>query len=174
MRPIHEIIVHCSATKTNWMSGHSIAAKIREIRRWHVQGNGWSDIGYHFLIDRDGSVGAGRGLERTGAHVKGHNTGTIGICLIGGHGASSLDEPSDHFTIAQMNALRRKIEDLRKQFPDIRRVSGHNQYAAKGCPGFRVDDWYLKPPAPPANEVPPSRSVLEVIVDAIRAWRGRK
>ena len=88
MRPIDEIIVHCAATRPDWWKSKSLGQKIAEVRRWHTAappvGRGWSDAGYHFLIDRNGRVGPGRPLERIGAHVVGHNTGTIGICLFGG------------------------------------------------------------------------------------------
>lgn len=142
MRPITEIIIHCSATRPEWMERFPIAKKVEEIRRWHVQGRGWRDIGYHFLIDRDGRVAKGRPVDQVGAHVQGHNTGTIGVCLIGGHGSSERDKFSDHFTAAQEKALQKLLADLMKAHPDARRISGHNQYAAKACPGFNVPDWY--------------------------------
>ena len=147
MRPIEEIIVHCSATRPEWMQGQTLWAKRQEIKRWHVEGNGWKDIGYHWLIDRDGQTVAGRPVEHVGAHVRGHNTGTIGVCLIGGHGSSEKDQFPEHFTPAQDKALRGMIAGLRKQFPAIAKVSGHNEYAAKACPGFNVRDWLLQKPA---------------------------
>lgn len=116
-------------------------AKVREIDRWH-KANGWSGIGYHFFVDRDGTVADGRPLERIGAHVQGHNTGTIGICLAGGHGSAKSDQFSANFTQEQDKALRKLVTDLRKQYPSIKIVSGHNQYASKACPGFYVPEWY--------------------------------
>lgn len=144
MRPLAEIIIHCSATRPNWMSESRVNRKIDEMRRWHVQGNGWRDIGYHFAIDRNGDTGIGRPIGEVGAHVRGHNTGTIGICLLGGHGASADDQFSDHFTQAQDSALRDLIDELKRDFPTINRVTGHNEYAAKACPGFRVNLWLPK------------------------------
>jgi hypothetical protein len=76
------------------MAGPPLAEKIAEIRRWHVQQRGWRDIGYHWVIDRDGAVAPGRKETEVGAHVEGHNRGTIGICLLGGYGASA-DDPYD-------------------------------------------------------------------------------
>ena len=142
MRPINEVIVHCSATRPQWMRDAGTAAKVAEIRRWHVQDNGWRDIGYHFVIDRDGTVARGRPVERTGAHTKGKNTGTIGVCLIGGHGSAATDKFEEHFSWQQHKALGALLVDLRNQFPTITRVSGHNQYAQKACPGFNVPSWY--------------------------------
>ena len=135
--PVTEIIVHCSATRPDWMKDATSTAKVDEIRRWHVQDRGWRDIGYHWIIDRDGTVKPGRPENQIGAHVAGHNTGTLGVCLIGGHGSSERDQFSEHFTPAQNKALRTLI-DLIETRATIKRVSGHNQYAAKACPGFNV------------------------------------
>ena len=78
MRKIRKIIIHCSATK----EGQDIDAK--EIKKWHVEGNGWSDIGYHYVIKLDGTVEEGRPIERSGAHTLNHNHDSIGVCYIGG------------------------------------------------------------------------------------------
>ena len=148
MRKITEIIVHCAATRPEWMEGQSVNAKRDEIRRWHVDGNGWNDIGYHYLIDRDGQVARGRALETQGAHTSGHNANSIGICLVGGHGSSVNDAFSDNFTDAQDQALRVLINELQVRIPGIKKVSGHNDYtAAKACPGFKVSRWLANKPA---------------------------
>jgi len=141
MRHLSEVIVHCSATRPNWMDGHSTEAKVDEIRRWHISGNGWSDIGYHYVIDRDGTVAKGRPLARTGAHTRGRNRDTVGICLIGGHGSASTDSFSDNFTSEQDEALRNLLTSLMQTYDTISKVSGHNQYAPKACPGFSVPEW---------------------------------
>lgn len=145
MRPIDEIVVHCADTRPDWWMSKSLGQKIAEVRRWHTTppplGRGWSDVGYHFLIDRDGRTAKGRLLGRVGAHVLGHNHGSIGICLFGGHGAAATDRFQDHFTPEQDDALRTLIAQLRQNH-SIDRVTGHNQYAAKACPGFSVPAWY--------------------------------
>ena len=140
MRALNSIVVHCSATRPNWMDGKSTAAKVREIRLWHTRDNGWSDIGYHIIIDRDGTVCAGRPMERVGAHTVGRNTGSVGVCLIGGHGAAATDRFDQHFTVSQDRALRAVLADLRRKYGNLA-VSGHNEHAAKGCPGFHVPTW---------------------------------
>lgn len=145
MRPINEIIIHCTATTPNWWADKSAQEKVDEVRRWHLD-RGWSDVGYHYLIDRSGQVVEGRPIERIGAHVKGHNTGTIGISLFGGHGSSAGDKFEDNFTEDQEQSLKRLIVDLRNRFPDIRKITGHNQYAAKACPGFSVPAWLDQKP----------------------------
>ena len=122
------------------MQGRSFADQVAEIRRWHVEGNGWRDIGYHHLIGRRGERAPGRPETAIGAHVIGRNQGTIGICLIGGHGSSERDRFADHFTQAQEKTLRDLIADIGSRTAiDI--VAGHNQYAAKACPGFQVPSW---------------------------------
>jgi N-acetylmuramoyl-L-alanine amidase len=145
MRKITEIIVHCTATRADWWAGKRTSDKVREIKRWHVQDRGWSDIGYHFLIDRDGTVAKGRDIARDGAHVQGRNVGTIGISLFGGHGSAETDQFGQHFTPQQDAALRNLIADLRKDYGNVP-VTGHNQYAAKACPGFNVPSWLAKRP----------------------------
>jgi hypothetical protein len=138
---VNEFAVHCSATRVNWMDGATLAAKVAEIKKWHVQpkphGNGWKDIGYHWIIDRDGSIMAGRPENVIGAGIENRNRGVIHACLIGGHGSSETDRFDRHFTAAQAKTLRDLIGQI-----NVRIVSGHNQYAAKACPGFNVPEWY--------------------------------
>lgn len=140
MRPINEIIIHCTATRKEWGEGLTPQKQVEEVRRWHMA-KGWSDVGYHYLITRDGTVVAGRPLDKVGAHTKGHNTNTIGISLFGGHEGASTDNFSDHFTAKQAAALLRLIGDLKAKFPEIKKISGHNEYAAKACPCFNVSSW---------------------------------
>lgn len=138
--PVTEIILHCADTRPEWMAGRPLVEKVAEIRRWHVQERGWRDIGYHWVIDRDGTVAPGRPETEIGAHVEGHNRGTIGICLLGGYGAKADDPFERNFTTAQASAVSRLIDEI-KDRTAIRDVSGHNDYAAKACPGFSVRRW---------------------------------
>lgn len=146
MRAITGIIIHCAATRPEWMQGRPVAEAIAEIRRWH-QDRGWSDIGYHFVINREGEIGEGRDIAKTGAHVQGHNTGTIGVCLLGGHGSAETDSFADNFTPEQDEALRGLLGKLRANYGPVP-VTGHNEYAAKACPGFQVREWLAEPPSP--------------------------
>ena len=140
MRPISEIIVHCTATRPEWMAASKTSDKVAEVRRWHIADRGWRDIGYHFLIDRDGTVAKGRPVDQVGAHVQGHNAGTIGVSLFGGHGSAATDKFAEHYTARQDQALRGLIAALTATYK-ITKVSGHNEYAAKACPGFNVPQW---------------------------------
>ena len=138
--PVREIILHCSATRPEWLGNASLATKVAEIRRWHMRDHGWRDIGYHWLIDLDGQRASGRPETEIGAHVVDHNRGTIGICLIGGFWADADDQFGDHFTSAQAQSLRSLVAEIRSR-TQITKVTGHNAYAAKACPGFRVAGW---------------------------------
>ena len=129
-RPINEIIIHCAATP----EGREVSVKT--IDSWHRQ-RGWSGIGYHYVVHLDGSISRGRPVHKTGAHVRGKNTGTIGICYVGGTAAHSVKVPKDTRTPAQKKALYNLTLDLAKMY-NVKKVSGHDQYANKACPSFSV------------------------------------
>jgi len=145
MRNIDTIIIHCAVTRPKWWEGKTSQEKVDEVRRWHVEDRGWSDIGYHYMIDRDGTVVEGRPLERAGAHARGHNASSVGICLFGGHGSSRNDAFDENFTTAQDAALRGLIQRLETRFT-IRKIIGHNEVSAKACPGFQVGPWLKDKP----------------------------
>jgi N-acetylmuramoyl-L-alanine amidase len=130
MRKIHTLIWHTSATR----EGQHVT--VDEIRDWHVLGNGWSDIGYHKVVYLDGSVHDGRPMTRVGAHVKNHNTGTLGYCYIGGVQRDGKT-PKDTRTAAQIKTMARLTREAVRLY-GIKRVAGHNEYAAKACPSFDV------------------------------------
>lgn len=138
--PVTEIVIHCSATRPTWFAKEGFQAKRAEIRRWHMQDRGWRDIGYHWLIDRDGSVLPGRAETVIGAGVEGHNRGVLHLCLIGGHGSAADDPFSRHFTAGQAFALKKLIAGISTR-TRITRISGHNEWARKACPGFGVPSW---------------------------------
>lgn len=127
MRNITELIIHCSATR----EGQDFTAA--DIRRWHVDGNGWSDIGYHFVIRLDGTIELGRPIAQVGAHTSGRNQNSIGICYVGG-----LDHnlrPKDTRTEAQKCAFCDLLRVLLRIFPHAT-IHSHHDFAAKDCPCF--------------------------------------
>lgn len=134
MRPINEIIVHCSATK------EGANFKAADIKRWHVQGNGWRDIGYHYVVDLDGTIEMGRPIDQNGAHTSGHNINTIGICYVGGLDLSG--KAKDTRTHAQKASIERLITALKICFPTIVKVSGHRDYNSTACPCFDAKSAY--------------------------------
>ena len=117
-----------------WKSVIGKDFSVEDIDRWHRQ-RGFNGIGYHFVIYRDGSIHAGRSKRQIGAHCKGHNTISIGICYIGG--LSTNGKPKDTRTAAQKASLRALVEQLQEEFP-LATVHGHNEFAAKACPCFDV------------------------------------
>ncbi len=129
-RPIDEIIIHCAATP----EGKDFT--VADIRAWHKQ-RGWSDIGYHYVVYRDGRVMEGRPIGQVGAHVSGHNTGTIGICYVGGVSADGKTA-KDTRTPDQRSSLLWLVMQLVALHRGVKKVSGHNEYAAKACPSFDV------------------------------------
>lgn len=141
MRQINEVIVHCTATRPNWNKEKSASDIVRIIRGWHTKERGWSDIGYHMVIHRDGTVAMGRPVERSGAHTKGRNKSSIGIALVGGFGSEAHDKFEEHYTDEQADALMQLLKDLRGLYPEIEEISGHNAYASKACPGFQIKEF---------------------------------
>ncbi|CAD7055361.1 N-acetylmuramoyl-L-alanine amidase [Pseudorhizobium halotolerans] len=133
MRTINEIIVHCTATP----AGRPVT--VTEINAWHLA-RGWSGIGYHRVIGLKGERWQGRPLDKIGAHCEGHNSSTIGVVYVGGV-LSDGRTPADTRTPAQKDALLAEILALRDRF-DIRKISGHNEYAAKACPSFDASAEY--------------------------------
>ena len=169
MRKINEIIVHASATKKGWWADKGVEAIRDEFRRWHKAKN-WSDIGYHFVIDTDGATAKGREVSVMGAHVKGRNRNSIGICLVGGFGGKKDGVFSDNFTPAQDAALRDLIGDLQASYPTIGKVSGHNEYANKACPCFNVSEWLTVKPV----EAKPNGLLQAIINIIIKLLSGGK
>lgn len=142
MRTIRCVILHCADTPPEWMAGKPLADKVAEIRLWHMSPpRRWSDIGYHYVVDRDGAVAPGRPESRVGAHTLGHNKDSIGVCLIGGRLSSPTDPPEKHFTARQLAETRRLVDALTLRYPGAT-VHGHNEFAARACPGFDARAWW--------------------------------
>jgi len=177
MRQINEIFIHCSATQPKWMASNSCQQKVEEIRRWHTD-KGWSDIGYHFVLDRQGDVCVGRPVERVGAHAKGHNKNSIGICLIGGFGSDADDKFEEHYTDLQRKALDNLIKDLTDRHSNAK-IRGHNEVSFKACPGFRVKE-YLDgqskakedPEKGSSNPTPSSPTLIDLLMGLLRKLIG--
>jgi N-acetylmuramoyl-L-alanine amidase len=132
MRKINKIIIHCSATREGQ---DNINAKT--IDRWH-KARGWNGIGYHYVILQNGTIEFGRPIEQVGAHCKGQNTGSIGICYIGGV-ESDGKTPKDTRTEAQKESMTVLFQLFERVNPDIM-VYCHNQFSSKACPSFKIED----------------------------------
>lgn len=135
------IVVHYSATA---VEEDVSAADIDSMHRKR----GFKEIGYHRFIRKDGTVEHGRDLSRpgrfeVGAHSKGENQRSIGICYEGGVRAGAPDAGFDSRTPAQTRALIAEIDALLERFPNAR-IEGHRDMpgAATQCPGFNVAEWW--------------------------------
>lgn len=146
MKNIKYLVVHCSATPASRDIGAA------EIRTMHLR-QGWRDIGYHFVIRRDGRVERGRPVTQPGAHVQGHNSHSLGICMVGGVKPNLQAECN--FTDAQFASLRQLLNELSTNYPDAK-VVGHRDLSpdrngdgkvtpgewVKACPTFDAGLWF--------------------------------
>ena len=132
------IVVHCADTPPSMDVGAA------EIRKWHVEGNGWADIGYHFVIRRNSAIEEGRPVDAIGTHVAGHNSNSVAICLVGGRKAGPGHEVAENnFTPQQFRSLALLIRTLLGRYPNAQ-VCGHRDFpgVTKQCPSFDVRSWW--------------------------------
>lgn len=124
------VVLHCSATPDSTESKFSV----EDVRRWHIEERGWKDIGYHYYITRDGEVAKGRKDSEIGAHVKGHNRGSLGVCYEGTHFP----------TVAQLDSIMNLYRVLNSMYGITHdKWFGHYEFnPKKECPGFEMD--YLR------------------------------
>ena len=121
MRAIRKIVVHHSAS-------HAVSKE--QIEEWHIE-RGFSEIGYHYVIQAGGLVRLGRKLDRIGAHCKGHNSDSVGVCVVGSF------EDGAPVPGSQWVALVSIVSDLMVQFGlSVKDVYGHKELGQTLCPGF--------------------------------------
>jgi N-acetylmuramoyl-L-alanine amidase len=132
-RQIEYIAIHCAATPPDM---YVDAARVTE---WHKK-RGFNTIGYHLFIKRDGTAELGRPVYKTGAHVKGYNSVSIGICYAGGVDKNGKAE--DNRTEAQKKTLEKAVRELRNHYTEAK-IRGHRDFkgVAKACPSFSVREW---------------------------------
>lgn len=134
MRDINEIIFHCSDTRTDQNFS------VETIRKWHTEpkpkGRGWSDIGYHYYIDLKGVLHTGRPIERAGAHCKGRNKNSVGVCFEGGKNpdGTKWDKPRR----TQLETAKVLTGYLRSKYGANITIHGHCEFSSKSCPNFDV------------------------------------
>ena len=115
----HTAVMHVSATKL------SQNYSFQDCKRGHLA-KGWSDIGYHYYITQDGEIHKGRSIDKNGAHVRGYNNGTIGICTEGGIGENGV--PVDTMNAMQMLSVEGLLLALKKGNSKMK-VKGHRDYS---------------------------------------------
>ena len=124
--------IHHTETPTN--DSMSPAARLRQIQSYHMDVKGWCDIGYHFLLSRDGRLWEGRRDTLLGAHAGGNNTGNLGISVMGSHDTTPLTEP-------QLVAIAKLVRGLADQHGiaiNRTKIKGHREYNPTTCPGNAV------------------------------------
>jgi N-acetyl-anhydromuramyl-L-alanine amidase AmpD len=132
MRNIKYIIVHCSATA----EGRDFHAK--DIDRWHRH-RGFNSIGYHYVVDLDGKIEAGRPESQVGAHVYGHNANSIGVVYVGGV-AKDGKTPKDTRTAGQKDSLRRLLIELKRKYPSAI-ICGHRDMSPDKNHDGKIEPW---------------------------------
>lgn len=152
------VVIHCAATRPSQDIGADW------IDRIHRDERGFAQIGYHFVIRRNGVVELGRGIEEIGAHARGWNHRSVGVCLVGGVREDDGETPQANYTGAQWRALQVLVLDLLRRYPDAT-VVGHRDLpgVAKGCPCFDVAAWLLS--GEPEGVVMPGPAPRPVIWD---------
>lgn len=112
---------------------------VYEIDKWHKE-KGYISCGYHYVIKRNGHIEKGRKDKDIGAHCKGENLHSIGICLIGG--VDDAGNSENNFTESQFNSLKKVVEDILSRHKKAE-VKGHNFFNKnKDCPCFNVENWW--------------------------------
>jgi N-acetylmuramoyl-L-alanine amidase len=120
MRTIDKIVVHHTASPNSWTYD--------DVKASHLE-RGFDDIGYHYLIEHNGTVRLGRHVSRVGAHCKGYNANSVGVCVVGSFEDGSM--PTDE----QWDAVSSLCADLLRQHPGSE-LFGHKELKPTLCPGF--------------------------------------
>ena len=122
IRDVNKVFLHCSDSN---VASHD---NIETIKQWHIEGNGWVDVGYHFFIQSDGTIQTGRDIEKKPASQIGHNKDTISICL---HGKNKED-----FTVSQIESLTSLCQTINEAYNKDITFHGHCEVSTKPCPVF--------------------------------------
>jgi hypothetical protein len=148
MDPPFRITVHHTAEPADTHTREAAAREMRDLQRMHQEGNGWADLGYHFLIDQAGRVHEGRSISAQGAHAGNSdlNRGNIGICLLGNFVAQP-DRGSDYAlaqapTQEQWDSLSELVDKLQTRYRIANnQIWGHSHLKETACPGPALLDW---------------------------------
>lgn len=173
---VTHIVIHYSATPVE----NDVTSD--DIDRWH-RARGWREIGYHYYIRKDGRVEHGRDLSQrgrfeVGAHSKGENDQSIGICYEGGVRRAAPNVGFDSRTPAQTKAMIALIDTLMDRFPGAV-VEGHRDMpgAATQCPGFDARAWWddvvKRRNKPAVAQVPQRNTFLDWLKTLLQSWRQR-
>lgn len=136
MLPIRWLTVHCAATP----EGRDVSPAT--IAAWDKAKFGQES--YHWIVTLDGAMHRRLADDVKGAHTGGHNTGNIGVCLVGGMDRQ-MKAPKDTKTLAQETALKTLIRTYQARYPGIK-ILGHRDWPGvkKACPSFDVEEWMIE------------------------------
>ena len=127
VRTIDAVVVHHTASPQS--------TSFKQIYRWHTIENGWSDIGYHFVITEDGTIHEGRNINTSGAHCRGFNANSIGVCVTGN---TNHEKPNQ----SQLESLRELLDSLLEDLDlDKDEVFTHKEKGRTECPGYYLNLW---------------------------------
>lgn len=129
------IVIHCAATRPSQDVGAA------DIRKWH-KAKGWADIGYHWVIRRNGKIEKGRAENLVGAHEPTRNRNSVGVCLVGGVSEKDFTKAENNFAPEQWTALEKLVKDVQTRYPKTK-VMGHRDCPGvrKACPSFDAIAW---------------------------------
>lgn len=165
-KPIKYIVLHYSATYPDQ------DLDVNDIRKMHLARK-FKDVGYHYVIKRNGVIQKGREDHVVGAHVAGHNSGSIGICCIGGlERATGPNVGVDNRTTAQIESTIRLVNSLMNTYPNAK-VVGHRDLAPTQCPGFDVIPWWKEVSKPKVVVVSSGSNIFKQFIDFISKLFGR-
>jgi len=136
-------------------SGASADQTVEQIHNYHINHNGWIGIGYNFLVDKNGNVYAGRGIGYVGAHCKGYNETSIGICAIG-------NMENDEMPAAQKAGIIKLVKGIKSYYLSITTINGHRELAATDCPGKNYPIEEIKALKAEENSVAKKKSTLRI------------
>lgn len=154
MRKIDTIIIHCSASRPG------VDLHARDIDRMHREQNGWNGIGYHYVVCLDGTIEPGRDESEIGAHARGYNGDSIGICYVGGLDASG--RAADTRTQTQKDSLNYLVNDLCRKYKIVK-VIGHRDISTDKNGNGKVDPWERIKECPCFDVIPEYQSFLPEI-----------
>jgi N-acetylmuramoyl-L-alanine amidase len=130
--PLDHLVLHHTAFASSGIAGTTLAAEarhMRQIQQWHLD-RGWATVGYHFVVSPTGRIFRGRPVDRLGAHVLGHNAGTVGICLMGNF---QTERPTSS-ALASLEHVRTRLVPGGARVPLLGHRD-HRGHESSACPG---------------------------------------
>lgn len=131
MRKIRYLVIHHSASPRD-------TTDVAMIRRWHIEERGWTDIGYHWVIQGDGVLYTGRSIYLMGAHVRGFNKESLGVCVTGNN-----TTPLQRWNKVQIRTLKQLVASCAMIFPGLEIVGHRDLTGGTACPGLDVKELLL-------------------------------